>query len=69
MSENDNRLFWSAAAALAVLGAAVFAGALQLYVADEMTYVEGLSHFAGAVWGLSLVVGAAAWQSRRLSSN
>ncbi|MFK0293581.1 hypothetical protein ACIQU6_24310 [Streptomyces sp. NPDC090442] len=68
MSENDSRLLWSAAAAFAVLGAAVLAYAVQLYLADDTIYVDALSRFAGATWGLSLTVGAVAWQGRRLSS-
>ncbi|MFF2811174.1 hypothetical protein ACFVT2_29140 [Streptomyces sp. NPDC058000] len=66
---SENRSLWPAAIALAALGTALFVFAMQLYVADEETYIDGLSYFAGTAWGLALAVGAFAWQGRRLSSS
>ncbi|MYT30857.1 hypothetical protein [Streptomyces sp. MspMP-M5] len=65
----DNRALWPAAIALTALGTALFAFAMQLHLAYEETYVEGLSYFAGTAWGLALIVGAYAWGGRRLSSS
>ncbi|MER6051361.1 hypothetical protein ABT168_28600 [Streptomyces sp. NPDC001793] len=65
----DNRALWPVATALTALGAAFFALAVQLHLADEEMYVDGLSRCAGTSLGLALMVAVCAWQGRRLSSS
>ena len=63
---SENRTSGPVALALAALGAAPFALALQIRLAGHETYVDALLRFAGTAWGLALSVVAIEWQARRL---